>query len=274
MSGKLAGKVAFITGIGRGQGRSHALRLASEGADIIGLDICDDIATIPYGLSTKDDLAETVRLVEELGRKIVASVADVRDAGQVTGALDAGLSELGRVDIVLANAGVSAIMLDEADPAQMFRDSMEVNAFGVYNTVHAAAPHMIEGGRGGSIVVTSSTMGLTGRGGTGSGGQDGYVASKHAVVGLMRAWAHWLAPHNIRVNSIHPSGVATPLVENEALMGYINANPQMMASMTNLIEMDLLAPGDVSNAIAWLVSDEARYLTGVTLPIDGGFLAK
>ena len=205
MPGQLEGKTALITGAARGQGRSHAVRLAQEGANIIALDICRQIESVAYPMGTADDLRQTTAAVENLGRSIVAREVDVRDLSALRTAVSEGIAELGSVDIVLANAGIG-MMSPDIDDARAFRDQMEVNLFGVWNTVQAAAPAMIEQGTGGAIVLTGSTLGLVGRGGDGTGGSDGYCASKHAIVGLGRTWSHWLAPHNIRVNSVHPTG--------------------------------------------------------------------
>lgn len=272
MSGRLDGKVAFITGAARGQGRSHAVRLAQDGADVIAVDVCRQIDSVGYPLATPADLADTVAAVEGLGRRIVAVEADVRDAGALRAAVARGVAQLGGVDIVLANAGVG-YMSDEVDDERAFRDLVEVNLFGVWNTVHAAVPTMVEQGRGGSVVLTGSTLALTGRGGTGTGGSDGYCASKHAVVGLARTWANWLAPHNIRVNSVHPTGANTPMVVNDAVAALFADMPPS-ADTGNLLDVQLIEAVDVSNAIAWLVSDEARYVTGVALPVDAGFVAR
>ena len=274
MAGRQEGKVAFITGAARGQGRSHALRLAEEGADIIALDICNNVDTVPYSLSTPDDLKETVRLVEALGRKIVATEADVRDFDAVQAAFQSGLTEFGRVDIILANAGIAPHQIEEKDPLKVFNDTIAINLGGVRNAVHAAVQTMIDQGDGGSIVITSSTQGLTGRGGTGTGAGDGYVASKHAVVGLMRSWANWLAPYSIRVNTIHPTAVLTPMIDNPSMQAFVQQAPEIAAAMSNLLPVPVLDVVDITNAIAWLVSDEGRYVTGVTLPIDAGFTVK
>jgi SDR family mycofactocin-dependent oxidoreductase len=271
---RLEGKIAFITGAARGQGRSHAIRLATEGADIIAVDICKQIDTVPYPLSTPEDLEQTVKEVEALGRRIVATEADVRDAAAIQSVVDAGIAEFGRLDIVLANAGIAPHSVQEKDALKAYMDTVDVNLNGVRHTVQAAAPFMIKQNQGGAIVVTSSAQGLSGAGGTGTGANDGYVAAKHGVVGLMRTWAHWLAPHMIRVNSIHPNGVSTPMVLNEPLQAFINQNPEVAQSLSNLMPVELIEARDVSNAIAWLVSDEARYVTGVTLPVDAGFAAK
>jgi SDR family mycofactocin-dependent oxidoreductase len=276
-TGRQAGRVVLITGAARGQGRSHAWRLAEEGADVIAVDVCAPIEGIAYPMATREDLDETAAGVRERGGRASAHVADVRDADRLGAAVAAGIDELGGVDVVLANAGVGIASPDVA-PARAFRDQLEVNTVGVWNTVHAAAPTMIAQGRGGAIVLTSSSMGLTGRGGDGSGQLDGYVAGKHAVVGLMRTWAHWLAPHSIRVNSVHPAGVATPMVLNDAVAALFGDPPDgsggTVPDVGNLLPVGLLEPGDVSAAIAWLASDEARYVTGVALPVDAGFVAR
>jgi NAD(P)-dependent dehydrogenase (short-subunit alcohol dehydrogenase family) len=186
----------------------------------------------------------------------------------------AGVGELGGVDIVLANAGIGMASPD-VPPAQAFRDQLDVNTVGVWNTVQAAAPTLIEQGRGGAIVVTSSSMGLSGRGGDGSGQLDGYIASKHALVGLVRGWAHWLAPHGIRVNSVHPSGVATTMVLNDAVAALFTDPPDgRVPDVGNLMPVGLLDAADVTAAIDWLVSDGARYVTGVALPVDAGFTVR
>jgi SDR family mycofactocin-dependent oxidoreductase len=273
MAGRLEGKVALITGAARGQGRSHALRLAGEGADVIAVDICRPMDTVAYPLATAKDLAETVSEVEALDRRIVAAEVDVRDAGAMAAAVADGAEKLGGVDIVLANAGIGMIGRDVAPPTA-FREVLDVNLVGVWNTVHAAAPIMIEQGRGGSIVLTGSTMALIGRGGSGDAGADGYVASKHAIVGLTRTWANWLAKHKIRVNSVHPTGVSTPMILNDAMQEILASLPADGADMTNLLDVPLIEAADVSAAVLWLVSDEARYVTGVALPVDAGMTVK
>jgi SDR family mycofactocin-dependent oxidoreductase len=269
--GKLEGKVAFITGAARGQGRSHAVRLAQEGADIIAVDICQQIDTVAYPMGTAEDLAETVKEVEALDRRITAGQADVRDAAALQEAFDAGVAQLGRVDIVLANAGIAPMSM--RPQPQEWQDVLDVNLTGVYNTVQVALPQLLEGGRGGSIVITSSTAGLNGIGGSTPGGL-GYTAAKHAVVGLMRSYANQLAPHSIRVNTVHPTGVNTPMVVNEALQEWLENDPSMAGAMANALPVEMLEPVDISNAILWLVSDEARYVTGVALPVDAGFTNK
>ena len=268
--GKLDGKVAFITGAARGQGRSHAIRLAQEGADIIAVDICQQIATVPYPMATPDDLAETAKQVEALDRRIFTAQADVRDTAGLKAAFDAGVAELGPVDIVLANAGIAPMGLHE--PHGAWQDVIDVNLTGVFNTVEAAIPSMIERGQGGAIVLTSSTAGINGIGGPTAGGL-GYTAAKHGVVGLMRSYANNLAQHSIRVNTVHPTGVNTPMIVNEAMQEWLEQAGESSA-LTNALPVPMVEPVDISNAIAWLVSDDARYVTGVTLPVDAGFTNK
>ena len=273
MSGKLAGKVALITGAARGQGRSHALRLAEAGADVIAVDVCRQLDEVNYPLATPAELAETVAEVEKLDRRIVSVEADVRSVEAMARAVADGVAELGGVDIVLANAGIGMVR-EDLDPAVAFNTLLQVNLVGVWNTVHAAAPVMIEGGRGGAIVLTGSVMGLSGRGGSGLPGMEGYVAAKHGLVGLMRGWANWLAPHKIRVNAVHPTGVATPMIMNEAMLAVLESMPADGPDMGNLLDVPMVESVDISNAIAWLVSDDARYVTGVNLPVDAGFTVK
>ncbi len=269
--GKLDGKVAFITGAARGQGRSHAVRLAQEGADIIAVDICRQIESVPYPMATPDDLAETVKQVEGLDRRIFAQQADVRDEAGLKAAFEAGLAELGPVDIVLANAGIAPLATRETHDA--WQDVVDVNLTGVFNTVQTAIPSMIEHGQGGAIVLTSSTAGINGIGGPSRGGL-GYTAAKHGVVGLMRSYANNLAPHSIRVNSVHPTGVNTPMVVNEAMQEFLAQDPSLGNAMANALPVAMVEPVDISNAIAWLVSDDARYVTGITVPVDAGFTNK
>jgi SDR family mycofactocin-dependent oxidoreductase len=273
--GKLEGKVAFITGAARGQGRSHAVRLAREGADIIAIDLCAQLDSVPYDMATPDDLAETVSQVEALDRRIVSAVADVRDSAALRTVVTDGVAQLGSVDVVLANAGIFGVSArPDVDQDELFREVVDINLTGVWNTVSAAAPAMIEQGRGGSIVITSSAAGLSGRGGDGTGAFTGYQAAKHGVVGLMRSFSHWLAPHNIRVNSVHPTGVNTDMIVNQNMEEYRELHPSMGDTMSNLLPVPVVESIDISNAIAWLVSDEARYVTGVTLPVDAGFTVR
>ena len=270
--GRVEGKVAFITGAARGQGRSHAIRLAQEGADIIAVDLCDQIATVEYPMATPDDLAETVKEVEALDRRIVATQADVRDKAALQAAFDDGVAQLGGVDIVLGNAGIAPMGSDDEDRVAAFRDVVDVNLTGVWNTFVAAVPTRIEQGRGGAIVLTRYTPRLKGIGGE-SGGGLGYTAAKHGVVGLMRGFATNLAKHSIRVNTVHPTGVNTPMIVNEVMERFL-AQTDMAGALTNLLPVEIIEPVDISNAILFLVSDEARYVTGVTFPVDAGFTTK
>jgi SDR family mycofactocin-dependent oxidoreductase len=267
---ELQGKTALITGAARGQGRSHAIELARRGADIIALDICKPVAAAPYAMGTADDLAETAEQVEKLDRRVITGEVDVRDAAKLRSLVESAAAELGGVDIVVANAGILSFGSPEPDDL-IFDEIMSINVGGVRNTVQAAAPFLIEQGRGGSVILISSTQGLNGKGGNGTGAADGYCASKHAIVGLMRTYAHWLAPHNVRVNSLHPTGVNTPMVTNDIVSAYFAAGKGGNA-IVNLLSVDMIEPSDVSNAVAWLASDRARFVTGVTLPVDAGML--
>ncbi|BBX17017.1 short-chain dehydrogenase/reductase [Mycolicibacterium duvalii] len=258
--GNLEGKVAFITGAARGQGRAHAVRLAADGANIIALDICHDIDSIDYPQATPDDLQETVKLVEDQGRRIIARQADVRDADAVEQAVTEGVGEFGCLDIVIANAGVVRLSADD-NARQTFRDIIDVNLIGAWNTVQAATPALIDGGRGGSIVVTSSSAGLKGTGTDRAGGQA-YTASKRGLVGLMQVWANELAQYSIRVNTVHPTGVATGMVMNETMAKLFEAGDTAVSAMENALPVQILMPEDIANAVAFLVSDEAKFITG------------
>jgi SDR family mycofactocin-dependent oxidoreductase len=269
--GPLKDKVALITGAARGQGRAHAVRLATDGASIIAVDLCEQIASVPYPLATPDDLAATVKLVEDTGSRIVAKQGDVRDSASLSAVVQAGLEEFGRLDIVVANAGIAPMQSSDG-----WRDVIDVNLTGVYHTVEAAIPTMIAHGTGGSIVLISSAAGLAGVG-SADAGSIGYTAAKHGMVGLMRVYANLLARHNIRVNSVHPSGVDTPMINNEFTRQWLAtlvAESDSPPGMGNALPVQILQPDDVANAVAWLVSDQARYITGVTLPVDAGFLNK
>jgi SDR family mycofactocin-dependent oxidoreductase len=271
--GRLDGKVVFITGAARGQGRSHAIRLAQEGADIIAVDICTSIDTVPYELATEEDLAQTAREVQSLGRRIVAKQVDVRDEEALSSAFNEGQAALGPVEIVLANAAICPLSLVEKH--EVWRDVIDVNLTGVFNTVEAAIPSMIARGAGGSIVITSSIAGLNGVGGSNRGALA-YTASKHGLVGLMRSYANNLAQHLIRVNTVHPTGVSTPMITNDAIKEF-HANGEATGAggfASNAIPIPMMEPIDISNAIMWLVSDDARYVTGVALPVDAGFTNK
>ncbi|MEQ3552492.1 mycofactocin-coupled SDR family oxidoreductase [Pseudonocardia nematodicida] len=270
MPGRLEGKVALVSGAARGQGRSHAVRLAEEGADVIAFDLCGRLDSVHYPLSRPEDLAETVKLVEELDRRIVAREADVRDTAAVQSVVEAGVAEFGRLDIVCGNAGIAGF----ADNTWSITDDeweemIGVNLTGVWKTVRAAVPAMIDAGNGGAIVLTSSTAGVKGMARTGH-----YVAAKHGVVGLMRNLATELAPYSIRVNTVHPTGVNTPMVTNDYIGGIISGDPSFGENLQNMLPVEMVEPVDISNAIVYLASDEGRYVTGTMLPVDGGFLQK
>jgi SDR family mycofactocin-dependent oxidoreductase len=272
--GRLDGKVAFITGAARGQGRSHAIRMAQEGADIIAVDIAQQIDTVPYAMATAEDLAETVRQVEALDRRIVASEADVRDYDALSAAVEEGVAQLGRLDIVSANAGMfsSAVAEELSDTA--WNDMIAVNLTGVWHTAKAAIPHLRAAG-GGSMILTSSTAGIKG-----FPNFVHYVAAKHGVVGIMRTLALELAPDFIRVNSVHPTSVDTDMIQNDSL--YALFAPDLPVEertretlsgrfqALNALPIPWVEPGDISNAVLWLASDESRYVTGVMLPVDAG----
>jgi SDR family mycofactocin-dependent oxidoreductase len=270
--GPLKGKVAFITGAARGQGRAHAVRLGADGANVIAVDLCEQLASVPYPLATPEDLAATVKLVEDTGARIVASQGDVRDRASLSSALQAGLDEFGRLDIVVANAGIAPMQSGDDG----WRDVIDVNLTGVYNTIKVAIPTMVKQGTGGSIVLISSAAGLAGVASP-DAGSVGYAAAKHGVVGLMRVYANLLAKQSIRVNSIHPTGVETPMINNEFTRGWLAAmaaGSDSAGGMGNALPVEVLQADDIANAVAWLVSDQACYITGVTLPVDAGFLNK
>jgi (+)-trans-carveol dehydrogenase len=275
MTGRVEGKVAFITGAARGQGRSHAVRLAQEGADIIAVDHCGDIDTTNYPMATEADLAETVRLVEALDRRIVASHADVRDVGSLKTAVDAGVAELGRLDIVSANAGILSNGQSHELSEDTWGQMIDINLSGVWRTAKVAIPHLIAGGRGGSIVLTSSVAGLRSYNGV-----SHYVSAKHGVVGLMKTLAQELAQYSIRVNTVNPTQVDTAMIQNESMYKLFSpdiAEPTRedfgrASGATILLPIEWAESIDVSNAVLFLASDEARYITGVALPIDGGAL--
>lgn len=275
--GRVEGKVAFITGAGHGQGRSHAVRLAEEGADIIAVDLCAPVETVPYRMSTDADLEETARMVKAAGQRIVASRTDVRDFDALKHALDDGVAQLGRLDIVAANAGIVSYGPAAELTERSWQDVIDVNLTGVWHTCKAAIPQLIEGGRGGSMILTSSVAGLKGW-----ENQAHYVSAKHAVVGLMRTLAKELAPHSIRVNTVHPTAVNTDMLLND--FTYKLFRPELDAPTLddakelffglNSLPIPWVETVDISNALLFLASDEARYITGVMLPVDAGCTLK
>ena len=273
MAAGLAGTVALVTGAARGQGRAHAVRLAEEGADVVAVDVCADIPTVAYPLATAEDLAETARLVEATGRRVLARRADVRDRAALDAVVAEATATLGPLRTVVANAGIAPLM-GGADEDDTFADVLAVNLTGAWNTVKAAAPSMIEAGLGGSVVLISSTQGLKGTGGDGTAGITGYAASKHGLVGLMRSFAHWLAPYSVRVNTVHPTGVATPMITNDVMQAHLRATPATADRQGNLLPLPMVGVSDVCDAVIYLSADSGRAITGVTLPVDAGFSAR
>jgi (+)-trans-carveol dehydrogenase len=275
---KLQGKVAFITGAARGQGRSHAVRLAEDGADIVAVDISADVETVPYPLGTADELAETAKLVEAAGRRCATAVADIRSLEQLGAAVDLAKETFGQIDILVSNAGIwsgstDSWSLDE----ETWQTMIDINLTGQWKTAKAVIPTMIEGGTGGAITITSSTIGLKA-----TTGNVHYTSAKHGVIGLVRTLAHELAPHNIRVNAVCPTTVNSPMITNDALYSLFRpdlespslADAEPGLNDLNLLDVSMMEPAEVSAAISWLVSDDARYVTGIALPIDAGSTAK
>lgn len=269
MTGKLEGKVAFITGAARGQGRAHAVRMAAEGADVIAVDIAGRVApSVRYDPATRDDLDETVRLVEATGRRILASVVDTRDHAALRQAADDGVAEFGRLDVIVANAGIAVPQAwDEITP-ESWRDVLDVNVTGTWNTVMAGAHHVIDGGRGGSIVLISSAAGLKMQ-----PFMVHYTASKHAVTGMARAFAAEFGKHSIRVNSVHPGPVATDMGSGDMaaeIFRTIESYPQLGSMLLGFLPMGICEARDVADAVLWLASDESRFVTAAAIPVDGG----
>lgn len=278
LAGRVEGKVAFITGAARGQGRSHAVRLAQEGADVIAIDVCEQIENMTAPAATSEDLAETADLIKSLDRRVVTAEVDVRDYDALKTAVDDGVEQLGRLDIVVANAGIGTpgIQLDEMDEPR-WQQTIDVNLSGVWKSVKAAVPHIKAGERGGSVILTSSVGGLKAYPNIGH-----YVTAKHGIVGLMRSFAVELGQFSIRVNSVHPTHVATPLLHNESTFRMFrpdleNPGPGDMAPICrtfHVLPIPWVEPEDISNAVLFLASDESRYVTGVPLPIDAGCCLK
>ena len=273
----LTGKVALITGAARGQGRSHAVRLAEAGAAIVAVDICAQIDSVPYPMSTRDDLDETADLVRAAGGSIVAMEADIRSSASLDAAVAAGISEFGGIDIVVANAGtVNGIAPMWELSEQQFVDQLDVNLTGTWRTIKATVPHMLRQGRGGSIILISSISGLVAELNVGH-----YSASKHGVNGLMRTLAGELAPYSIRVNSVNPTNVNTPMIDNPAYNNLFSggkAGATQADSIPALQEMNALPipfvePIDISNAVLYLACEASRYVTGTAQIVDAGALA-
>jgi SDR family mycofactocin-dependent oxidoreductase len=271
--GRMDGKVALITGAARGQGRSHALRLAEEGAEIIAVDICDHIDTVPMSMGTADDLAETAKMVENLDRRIVTCVADVRDSAQMAGAVEQGISEFGHIDVLCANAGIASMGMTWELTDEQWQDVIDVNLTGVWRSIKAVIPTMIDQGTGGSIIITSSMAGIMGLGGI-----CHYTASKHAVIGLMRSLVNEVSQYRIRVNCVNPTTVNTDMIQNDAFYQYVGSSTaeEMGAffQSLNALPVPWVEPIDISNAVLYLASEESRYVTGLTLWVDAGLGTK
>jgi SDR family mycofactocin-dependent oxidoreductase len=270
----LVNKVALISGIARGQGRSDAVRLAGEGADIIGFDIAADDPAVEYPLATKEDLAETVRLIEATGRRAHVVVADVRDYEAVEQVIADGVEMFGRLDIVIANAGIAPVTNQLRFRRDTFTASIDVMLTGVFNTIYPAIPHLKAGGEGGSVVIHGSTIGVVGGILTEpSPGEIGYAAAKHGVVGVMHTLANAVAVDSIRVNVVHATGVNTPMVVNEAMGRHFQDNPEIAKIVVNPLPVPggMLEPSDVTDTVLHLVSEAGRYITGQSIVVDAGY---
>ncbi|MGH3470070.1 MAG: mycofactocin-coupled SDR family oxidoreductase [Thermocrispum sp.] len=275
--GRLQGKVALVTGAARGQGRAHAIRMAEEGADIIAVDICAAVETVPYEAATWEELEVTAKEVEARGRKVMSRAADVRDYPALKAAVEEGVAELGRLDVVVANAGIWSHAPSHEMPEAQWQAMIDVNLTGVWHTTKAATPIMIEQGSGGSMILISSTAGLMG-----FPNMAHYTAAKHGVTGLTKTLAAELGPHNIRVNSIHPTGVLTKMVDNDTMFRLFRPdleNPGIDEAAEALAQLNILPlpwmdPVEISHSVVFLASEEAKYITGVALPVDAGSTQK
>jgi (+)-trans-carveol dehydrogenase len=277
--GRMDGKIALVTGAARGQGRSHAIRLAEEGAEIIAVDLCDQVDSVPYRMSRPEDLDETVKSIEDLDRRVLARQADVRDSTQLAAAVEEGLSEFGHIDVVCANAGIFSYAPTWEMADDMWDEMLAVNLTGVWRTVKAVLPSMIERGRGGSLVLTSSTAGLCG-----FGNMAHYTAAKHGVVGIMRTLVQEVSQYRIRVNTVHPTAVDTDMIQNEPMYRLFlpDAAPEELTrenyskafGALHALPEPWVEARDISNTVLWLASDEARYVTGQRIAVDLGFMEK
>ena len=269
MTGRLTDRVAFITGAARGQGRAHAVRMAREGADIIAVDVAGKLPScVRYDSATPEDLAETVRLVEATGRQIMASATDIRDFDGLRQAVEDGVAALGRLDIIVANAGITAPQAWNEITPESFRDVLDTNVTGTWNTVMAGAQKIIDGGRGGSIILISSAAGMKMQ-----PFMVHYTASKHAVTGLNRAFAAELGKHSIRVNSVHPGPVNTPMGSGDMVEAVARAkttNPQLSHVLTPFLPDWVAEPEEIADAVCWLASDESRKVTAAQIRVDQG----
>jgi SDR family mycofactocin-dependent oxidoreductase len=276
VAGRVEGKVAVVTGAGRGQGRSHAVRLAEEGADIIAIDICAPVETVTYPMATEADLAETARLVEEHDRRVVTAVADVRDYERLQAVIDDGRAQLGGLDIVVANAGIASYAAGHEITEDAWTEMIDIDLKGVWHTIKACVPHLV-GQNSGSIIVCASAAGVIG-----PPGLAHYVAAKHGAIGLVRAFANELAANMIRVNAVCPTQVDTPMIMHDEIFKMFRPDLEApvkediveQSTRMNLIPVPWVDVRDVSHAVLFLASDEARYITGTALPIDAGIVTK
>lgn len=267
MAGRVEGKVALITGAARGQGRAHAVRLAREGADVIAIDVCGPLPGVHYPSATPEELEESVRQVEALDRRIVSAIVDVRDLEGLKAAVDRGVAELGRLDVVVANAGICIPVPWDETPPEVFRDTLDINTVGVWNTVTASAHHVVRAG-GGSIILTSSAAGLKVQ-----PYMVPYTTSKFAVTGMAKAFAAELAKDGVRVNSVHPTGVNTPMGSDEMqarLGSAIEGNPRLAAMFTNLLPVESTEPEDIADAVLFLASEESWQVTAHAMAVETG----
>ncbi|WP_109526628.1 MULTISPECIES: mycofactocin-coupled SDR family oxidoreductase [Nocardia] len=273
--GRMDGRVAFITGAARGQGRSHAVRLAEEGADIVGIDICENIEVVPYNLGTEGDLAETKRLVEKTGRRMLTFKCDVRDFDGMKESFEAGVAEFGHIDTVIANAGIVMFNTKERDNVEAWDVGIGVMLSGVRNAIQVAYPHMVERGQGGAFILISSSAALLGKT-TANGGDDAYGIAKLGVIGLAQMYANYLGRYNIRVTAIAPTGVATPMMtENPEAFPFMAQNAEVLGDMSNLLPVQMITAEDVSETVLFLADNTTgKYFTGSVLKIDAGLTAK
>jgi SDR family mycofactocin-dependent oxidoreductase len=269
MTAELAGKVALVTGAARGQGRAHVARLSAAGADIIAIDIAGPLPdSVPYDSATPDDLAKTARLVETNGKRVISAAVDVRDLDALRAAVDDGVAALGRLDVIVANAGICCPSPWDQITAQAFQDTIDTNVVGTWNTVMAGAHHIVEGGRGGSIILIGSAAGVKMQ-----AFMVHYTASKHAITGLARAFAAELGRHQIRVNSLHPGAVATPMGTGrmrQALDSAADTYPHLQGLHKPLLPEGIAQPEDIAEAVTWLASDHSRFVTAAELSVDLG----
>jgi SDR family mycofactocin-dependent oxidoreductase len=267
MGGRVAGKVALVTGAARGQGRADAVRLAQEGADLIVVDVCAPLPSVAYDSATPEDLAETVRQIEETGRRVTCGIADIRDLDTLRGLVDDAVRRLGRLDVVVANAGICVPRAWDQVTAKIFDDTISTNVTGTWNTVMAGAPHLVAAG-GGSVVLISSAAGLKVQ-----PFMIPYTTSKFAVRGMAKAFAAELGKYNIRVNSVHPTGVNTPMGSGSmaAELGAAIAGYDRLAPMfTNMLPVDITQPEDVADVVLFLASDESKFITAHEIAPDAG----